>query len=100
MPTRTDGDLFGRISALERQCARQWAMLILALLIGTTMGFILSREVPAVFAQTRRVGEILTVRGLTVFDERGVERVRLGAPLPDPIVQVPKDSLRSQRVLR
>jgi hypothetical protein len=87
MPTRTDCDLSVRISALERQCARQWVMLIVALLVGTIMGFILSWQVPEVFAQTRRTDEILTVRGLIVVDERGIERVRLGSPLPDPIVK-------------
>jgi hypothetical protein len=49
------------------------------------MGQGLSRALPEAVAQTRRTDEILTVRGLVVVDERGVERVRLGAPLPDPI---------------
>ena len=31
-------------------------------------------------------GGILTVRGLVVIDSSGVERVRIQAPLPDPIV--------------
>src|SRR3954469_23474076 len=29
---------------------------------------------------------ILTVRGLVVVDDHGIERVRLGAPLPDPLI--------------
>ena len=30
---------------------------------------------------------ILTVRGLVVVDQNGVQRARLGAPLPDPIIR-------------
>ena len=38
----------------------------------------------ATVSQSRR--DDLTVRQLHVVDENGVERVRIGAPLPDPIV--------------
>ena len=29
---------------------------------------------------------ILTLRGLVIVDDRGVERVRIQAPLPDPVI--------------
>jgi len=33
-----------------------------------------------------QANEVLRVRGLIVVDEKGVERVRIGAPLPDPMM--------------
>jgi len=71
---------------LERCCTRLWATLALTLLVGL-VSFGLSRTVPNANAQVRTTGEILTVRGLVVVDESGIERIRIGAPLPDPIVQ-------------
>jgi len=44
----------------------------------------------------------LTVRGLTVVDDNGVPRMRLGAPLPNPIVlgkQVPRQGIVSGLML-
>ena len=49
-----------------------------------------------VSAQTQN--QRLTVRELTVVDDKGVPRVRLGAPLPDPMVlgkQVPRQGVVS-----
>lgn len=58
---------------------------VLSTSCAAVIGVVLSWAVPDAFAQTQRTDEILTVRGLVVVDERGVERVRIGAPLPDPI---------------
>ena len=87
MTSPLDRDLSARISQLERRWARQRAAFVFTLLLGAATGIALSSARPDVFAQTQKTNEILTVRGLVVVDERGVERVRLGAPLPDPIVQ-------------
>jgi len=38
------------------------------------------------WAQNRKAAsDVLTVKGLIVVDEKGVERVRIGSPLPDPM---------------
>jgi hypothetical protein len=87
MTSDLDPDLLTRISALERRCARQCATTVITLLLGAVGGWMLSAWEPEASAQTRRTNDILTVRGLVVVDERGVERVRIGAPLPDPVVQ-------------
>ena len=34
----------------------------------------------------KRSGEILRARGLVIVDEKGTERVVIGAPLPDPMI--------------
>jgi hypothetical protein len=66
--------------------------------LGLVVGVVLTVSLPSLFAQTPRVGDILTVRGLVVVDEEGVERVRIGAPLPDPVVngrRVPRQGVVS-----
>jgi hypothetical protein len=83
---RSEADLSARIESLERHCTRLWAALSLMLLV-VSATFALSRTMPDAHAQGRIPDEILTVRGLVVVDAGGVERVRIGAPLPDPIVQ-------------
>ena len=87
MTSHLDPDLFRRISALERRCARQYVTTVITLLLGVVGGWVLSASARDTSAQTRKTDDILTVRGLIVVDERGVERVRISAPLPDPIVQ-------------
>jgi hypothetical protein len=87
MISPVDRDLAARISRLERRLSRQRAAFLTTLLLGVVIGVVLPWAMPSVFAQTQRTDQILTVRGLVVVDERGVERVRVGAPLPDPIVQ-------------
>ena len=87
MTSPVDRDLSARVSLLERRWARQRARFVFTLLLGAVIGVVLSWAMPNASVQTQRTDQILTVRGLVVLDERGVERVRLGAPLPDPIVQ-------------
>jgi hypothetical protein len=40
-----------------------------------------------VHANSDTTGTTLRVRQLVVVDERGIERVRIGAPLPDPVIE-------------
>jgi hypothetical protein len=87
MTSGSDLDLAARINQLERRWARHRAAFVCTLLLGAVLGAVLAWTMPQAFAQTPGTDRILTVRGLVVVDERGVERVRLGAPLPDPIVQ-------------
>jgi hypothetical protein len=87
MTSPFDPDLSARITALERRCARQCVTTVITLLLGGVGGWMLTKSEPTTSAQTRTTDQILTVRGLVIVDERGVERVRIGAPLPDPIVQ-------------
>jgi hypothetical protein len=68
------------------------------LLVGALVGAVISEGITRAFAQGRRTDEILTVRGLIVVDEKGVERVRIGSPLPDPMVggkRVPRQGVVS-----
>ncbi len=73
--------LLTRIRALEgRQRRTVWAAVALSVFL-----------VCVLFIQWRQIGralhpEKLRVRQLAVVDERGVERVLIAAPLPDPMV--------------
>ena len=87
MTSNLNPDVLARVSALERRCARQSVTTVLTLLLGVVVGWLLSPWAAVTSAQTGKADDILTVRGLVVVDERGVERVRISAPLPDPIVQ-------------
>lgn len=86
MESRLDSDFAERISALEARRAQQWIVIVVVLLVGTLLGVVMSQGFTRTFAQARRSDEILTVRGLIVVDEKGVERVRIGSPLPDPMI--------------
>ena len=78
-------DQIDRFAALEARIARQHRLAWAALTLGVAIGWSLSGA-PRLLAQgPRPAGEILTVRGLVVVDDKGVERVRIGAPLPDPV---------------
>jgi len=74
-----------RIDRLERTVAHQRWLAVISAAVGTVIGAFLVVSTPGLLAQ-QPVGGILTVRGLVIVDEKGVQRVRLGAPLPDPIV--------------
>jgi hypothetical protein len=90
----SDADLEVRLTSLERALQRTRRIAILAPLFGLAAGMAL-RTAPALAQQDARV---LTVRELTVVDEKGVPRVRLGAPLPDPTVMgksVPRQGIVS-----
>ena len=83
---RVETELLLRIETLERRCTRLRIAITLTLVLGL-VGLGLSYATPKANAQGRAAGEFLTIRGLAVVDEKGTERVRIGAPLPDPIVQ-------------
>lgn len=87
MTPQVDSDLAERISALERRRPQQhWIVMAVLFLLGTLIGAVVSESITGAFAQARRTDEILTVRGLIVVDEKGVERVRIGSPLPGPMI--------------
>jgi hypothetical protein len=71
---------------LERKVAHQRNIALLGVFVGVLLGVILSAHIPRLSAQTPKPPDTLTVRALIVVDDKGVERVRIGAPLPDPIV--------------
>jgi len=77
--------LDSRMSALERRLGHHRQAAFASGLAGVVIGLAVA-TLGSVFAQAPRAGDILTVRGLIVVDDKGVQRVRIGAPLPDPIV--------------
>ena len=91
-------DSFARIVALERKVSHQRISVVICLGIGMLVGWVASAGYLPLSAQAPRGGDIITVRGLIVVDDKGVERVRIGAPLPDPIVngrRVPRQGVVS-----
>ena len=80
-------ELLQRVSRLERSCAglRLAVTALVLLLIANVVGIPGLRGEAAV-AQKPGPDDVLIVRGLVVVDGNGRERVRLGAPLPDPVV--------------
>lgn len=74
------------VSKLKWQNRRlTWSFRILLLLwIATLSAFALIKNTNAETAVTP--DSVLRVRGLSVVDEKGKERVRIGAPLPDPLL--------------
>ncbi len=63
---------------------QRWLMMGTVVLSLSSFVWIVSRPTPTVTATSSKTG-ILHVRGLVVEDQNGIERVRLGAPLPDPM---------------
>lgn len=61
-----------------------WA--VVALLLFWPLSLIAVRAHDARAAEASAADKILRVRGLAVVDENGTERVRIGAPLPEPII--------------
>jgi len=68
-----------RVTLLSRVLA---ALALTVTVLGVT-AFAASHEPPSRIAST---DSVLVVRTLSVVDARGVERVRIAAPLPDPIM--------------
>ena len=75
-----------RIDALERKLRDRHRLTLIGAGAGMIVGLLLATAISGITAQTTRPGDTLRVRGLVVVDDKGIERVRLGAPLPDPIV--------------
>jgi hypothetical protein len=91
-------DWSARLDVLEHKVARQRKVALLGVLVGLVLGVVLSARIPPLFAQTTKPLDTLTVRELIVVDAKGVERVRIGAPLPGPIVngrRVPRQGVVS-----
>jgi len=76
-------NLSDRMALLERRASRLSITSIL--LFVALAGSVAIKWIPGLSAQNRSVDDILTVRGLIVVDEKGIERVRIGSPLPDPM---------------
>lgn len=70
----------------ELRYLRRAVIVIAAMYLMTVVGaFTRSTRPPAVSTSITR-DSTLVLRTLSIVDERGVERLRLGAPLPDPIM--------------
>jgi hypothetical protein len=87
MDERTIADLAASIAALERKCRRQGrATVSLAAALAAAilwLGVFAPRTGAAGGAGD---GGVLRVRGLSVVDARGTERVFIGAPVPEPLI--------------
>ena len=99
MTREEHSQLLKRVDALERIVRRSRRMMVLAVLIALVCQAALAAGLSTASAQAQpRDDRFLTLRGLTVVDDHGVPRVRLGAPLPDPTVlgkQVPRQGVVS-----
>src|SRR4051812_8681659 len=89
-------DISQRITALENGLRRNRRVAVIGPVIAFMIGLTAAVPLRPTYAQSD--ARSLTVRELTVVDEKGVPRVRLGAPLPDPTVmgkQVPRQGVVS-----
>jgi hypothetical protein len=75
------------VRRLRRECRVQRWVSVIALAAAAGLGIMsLGRPQPVSAQASSDKGGIMHVRGLVVEDESGHERLRLGAPLPDPMV--------------
>ena len=84
MNDATIQQLTGSIQALERKCRRQSWLIAAMLLAGAAFG--LSRTVLKPRSEIAGSGKILRARGLSIVDEKGTERVFIGAPVREPLL--------------
>ncbi len=78
-------EILAQLSTLRRENRRMHWLVAGALLVSVfSFARSSSRPMLSVSAAVRK-DDVLHVRGLIVEDANGVERVRLGAPLPDPM---------------
>jgi len=71
---------------------------MLTVIAASLLWLSVGKTLPVLKAQAPKVTDVLTVHGLIVVDDKGVERVRIGAPLPDPMVagkRVPRQGVVS-----
>ncbi len=75
------------VRSLERRCRRLTALIagLFILWMVTTAGLAALMRRPVGGSLHVMNDGILRVRGLSVIDANGVERVRIGAPLPEPL---------------
>lgn len=82
--------LAARVEVLERRCARLMRGLAAAACVALLAAFVRAggeaRALKVEDAAGRAAGESLTLRELVIVDARGTPRVRIAAPLPDPIM--------------
>lgn len=77
-------ELVGSIKALERKSRRQSRVIAGILVIGAVL--LLGQTVFKSRAGSVDSGKILRARGLSIVDDRGTERVFIGAPVPEPLI--------------
>ncbi len=80
-----------RIEIVAAQLEQQNRLLKRALLLAvilwlSAVALWFTKDSGSMQVRAAQTGEVLRVRGLVVVDEKGVERVRIGAPLPDPMM--------------
>ena len=76
-----------RISRLENRNKALACLLVVILGWVAAMFWWSLPSASVVHANSDKAGTTLRVRQLIVVDERGIERVRIGAPLPDPVIE-------------
>lgn len=81
--------LKSEVHRLRQECRAQRILLSVALASIAGLAIVILERPQAVAAQSPTPDKhgILRVRGLLVEDQSGRERLRLGAPLPDPLVR-------------
>lgn len=90
--TPSDAALLATIDRLERDARtlrRNFRLVVLGVVAFATAGFVRFERLDrgaALRAALLGPDSVLQLRGLQILDARGVTRVRLGAPLPGPIV--------------
>jgi len=79
--------LRSEIGHLRRVCRTQRLLLLVSLAAVTALAItVLGRPQPVAARSAADKDGVLHVRGLVVEDQSGHERLRLGAPLPDPMI--------------
>lgn len=96
--TRTQYEqLVSQVTALDRLVNRSRWVMAFAVIASFIAGAVATSGLVTITSAQSPV-QRLTVRELTIVDEKGVPRVRLAAPLPDPIVlgkRVPRQGVVS-----
>jgi hypothetical protein len=76
--------LAGSVEALERRCRRQSRLIAGLFLVCAAL--LLGQTVFRTRADEAGAGKILRVRGLSVVDDKGTERIFIGAPVREPLI--------------
>lgn len=79
--------LMEEIAVLKKSQRAQRALSAFLVAALFALSVLVYRQPRAVFASTTDRDGVLHVHGLVVEDAKGHERVRLGAPLPDPLIR-------------
>jgi hypothetical protein len=85
MQSARSSDAFGQVLRSNRRLVRCVKSLI-AVWVLTVLGFLWLSRGGSVWANSDPQDRILKARGLVIVDEHGKTRVRIAAPLPEPII--------------